>query len=221
MLNLRVEAVANGKPRELSVSPRNSPLLFGVGTIIAGFLLFLSERDRFPGYIIGPIPGSEIYLDIVGFLIPLGASMSFLYAFLLRRDKPKATDFSIYLFAISILGVIDYLLSPPWYRAAQTSGSHLDSAMYVVTIGFLLSIVIRGWVETATILSYPLFFLLGVLSDVDAISHLKGPLYFGGSGIFDGDFLFPLIFFGFLALMSVVHQKRTNRKKERDSGHSS
>lgn len=218
MRNQEEPAVSESHPKKPKAALSRFVVLLGIMVIFTGFALAMIESHPIPGYIVGPIPGTKVYLDLVGFLIPLVASLLFVYAFLLQYNKPHIAHFSAYTIVIVVLAVVDYIFSPPWYHVGQNSGSHIDFLMYGITVGFLLFYLLKGWIKTVTILSFPLLFLLGALSDIDAVSHLKGPLYFGGSSIIDADFLFPLLFSCTMALLLIVSKGSNSQRENGDPG---
>jgi hypothetical protein len=145
------------------------------------------------------VPYTNVYLTYIGFILPLSISVVFLIIYLKEADRVGFIPCLILLLVMASLGVISYFV--PSLQFIKTGiGSHASVIIFIIALLFLGYLIWTNKIEALLWLSYPLFFLVGVISDLDSLAVFK-TVYFGGRFLYDGDFLYPLLF---LALSTTI-----------------
>lgn len=173
-------------------------------TLLSIFDLYASTEQFWqPAFIkqfeVGPIPLTQIYLNVVGFLVPLIVSIVCVTLYFLLDLNPKITKWwhawtVIYFCLFIIILLVSYFYFPFEYITSHRGGG-VNILLFLMTL--IMLIFVTGNIEDLrllVIISYPFFFLVGLGSDVIAVNYFEpGRLVFGGSGIYDVDFTFPLL----------------------------
>lgn len=181
------------------------------------------QPDFIKQFIFGPFPFTQIYFNFIGFFIPLVISIVSLLSFHYRDNKPEKrrawliwTVVYTYLFAIFLF--ISYFYFPFEFIRSHSGGGE-NSILFAITLVMLVfAYNASGDSRAPVLLSYPLFFFVGLSSDVIATNYFEpGRMVFGGAGIYDGDFLYPLLFgfvlFSWFGIMLSILEKRKAKKK--------
>lgn len=163
---------------------------------LAEVILFL--RLGFPQpsfvYTLGSVmvPYTVVHLTYIGFIIPLNVSilLFLIYTQATHRLNPKI----MLTFGTVILILATLLFYVPSLQYIEKGvGSHPSIIILTVSLFWLIFIILKDRYE-GLLLSYPIFFLAGVITDIDSLAIFKS-VYFGGAFLYDGDFIFPLTFF--------------------------
>ena len=160
--------------------------------------LFFCVFKRIPQpsfvYILGTIsvPYTGIQLSYIGFILPLFISIIFFFAYTISPNKIKSKKMYLFIPIMSIIGLLLYFM-PSLQIVTRGVGSHVNYYIFIPTFIFLV-LVLNKNKDAALLLSYPIFFLMGAISDLDSMSIFNRAV-FGGAFLYDGDFLFPLAFF--------------------------
>jgi hypothetical protein len=166
--------------------------------IVLVIALILSMRNGIPQpsfvYILGTIsvPYTGIQLSYIGFILPLLFSIIFFFAYTISPNKIKSKKMYLFIPIIIIIGLLLYFM-PSLQIITRGVGSHINYYIFIPTFIFWFLVLMKNK-DAALLLSYPIFFLMGAISDLDSMSIFKRAV-FGGAFLYDGDFLFPLAFF--------------------------
>lgn len=142
------------------------------------------------------IPYTGVQLSYVGFILPLFISIYFCLYYSKNTKKFSSMTTLAFVSAMVTLAILSYLI-PSLQHIDKGVGSHLNYLISAVCMfWFFFLLLYKKDLTTLLLLSYPIFFLNGALSDSDSLVFFKSDL-FGGANLYDGDFLIPLIFFVF------------------------
>jgi hypothetical protein len=158
------------------------------GLLCIFFMLILSSFKLIPSY--WRIPYTNIGLSYTGFFLPLVISISLIWYFNEEIHLPKSYVI-ITVIILILIGIISYFIPQMQYQG--TRGVHANIYEFFAVWSLIFLLVKKGYSKEACILSFPLVFLTGVITDIDSITILKGFIIFGGDGILDGDILYPTI----------------------------
>jgi hypothetical protein len=146
-----------------------------------------------------PVIVSGTRIHYVGFLFPLVVSIIALIAYTLMETSKPPLPRS--LKALIVVVPIAFVLSQFTVLGIFVSVGLSDPLSLVALTIAAYNLVIGRPASQSALLSYPLGFAVGLLSDLESLSYFHG--VFGGYGLGDGDFLFPL---GFL-ITTVIFSK--------------
>jgi|ACXJ01.1.fsa_nt_gi magnesium-transporting ATPase (P-type) len=138
------------------------------------------------------VPYTNVYLSYVGFIVPLFVSIISFYTYSVGYDKIQPKSLYLFILTISLIGLLLYFI-PSLQDVTKGVGSHVNPIIFIPTLIFWVYLLLKND-EAALLLSYPSFFLMCAISDVDSLSIFHR-VVFGGAFLYDGDFLFPLLFF--------------------------
>ena len=139
-----------------------------------------------------PFPGTLIRLDYLGFILPLVIS-SVLIVWYLKLHPGKSSK-SVTMVVIILL-CFDLFFSA-FYHQLRLIGKHSGSFDILATIVTLFYIAYLAYIDSykeGMIKAYIFGFLIGLISDLESIRYLTSTTVFGGGGLLDGDFVFPLL----------------------------
>lgn len=130
-------------------------------------------------------------VDYAGFAIPLAMSVIAVLILFLegRGNAPKPTNGALVLL---IFLPVSFLVSQYTVLGIFVSVGLTDPVLLVAFSVFLYNYTLHRPRTRALLLAYPLGFLLGFMSDLESLNYFGG--VFGGYGLGDGDFVFPLSF---------------------------
>ncbi len=130
-------------------------------------------------------------VDYAGFVVPLVASTIAILALYLegRGEARRPTNGALVLL---MLLPVSYLISQYTVLGIFVSVGLSDPILLVAFSVFLYNYTLHRPRTRALLLAYPLGFLLGFMSDLESLGYFEG--VFGGYGLGDGDFVFPLSF---------------------------
>ena len=138
------------------------------------------------------LPGTLIRLDYLGFILPLVIS-SVLIVWYLKLHSGKSSK-SVTMVVIILL-CFDLVFSA-FYHQLRLIGKHSGSLDILATIVSLFYIAYLAYVDSykeGMIKAYIFGFLVGLISDLESMRYLTSTTVFGGGGLLDGDFVFPLL----------------------------
>ena len=168
-------------------------IIISLLVLVLLFCMFLNIPQPYFVYVLGSIivPYTNVYLSYVGFIVPLFVSITFYCIYSESPYKIKSNKKYIFILVITILGLFLYFI--PSLQDVSKGGSHVNVFIFIPTMIFLFLLLINNN-YAGLLLSYPAFFLMGAVSDLDSLSIFHR-VVFGGAFLYDGDFLFPLLFF--------------------------
>ncbi|AKA49612.1 hypothetical protein IX51_11420 [uncultured archaeon] len=142
--------------------------------------------------------GSKVSLDILGFLFPLAISIVFALKAIATHTSNGNRFFRysiIILIVVLILDTLYTMLSGNQLKPIYKNGGGPNIPALIVVPGFAGLWVAMDIRKIGPLISYIFGFLVGVVSDVESIPYLTKPTVFGGFGILDLDFAFPIIMY--------------------------
>ena len=130
-------------------------------------------------------------VDYAGFVLPLVVSVIAVSALLLeeRGEARRPTNGAL---ALLVLLPVSFLVSQHTVLGIFVSVGLTDPILLVAFSVFLYNYTLHRPRSRALLLAYPLGFMLGFMSDLESLGYFGG--VFGGYGLGDGDFVFPLAF---------------------------
>ena len=175
-------------------------ILFFLIVLVCTLIVFIQDGTPQPSivYHIGSlrVPYINIYLTYIGFILPLIISIIFLIIYIKKVAKVVFHLDMVFLLVMIFFGIISYF-TPSLQFVEIGVGSHENPIVFISAIGFWGFLIIQNFQikssDAFLWLSYPIFFLAGAISDFDSLAIFHGGS-FGGGFLYDGDFLFPLIF---------------------------
>ncbi len=138
------------------------------------------------------LPGTLIRFDYLGFILPFVISSALIVWYL--KLHPGKSSKSVTL-VVLILLCFDLVFSA-FYHQLRFIGKHSGSFDIFATIVSLFYIAYLAYVNSykeGMIKAYIFGFLIGLISDVESIRYLTSTTVFGGGGLLDVDFVFPLL----------------------------
>jgi hypothetical protein len=167
--------------------------------IVSTLIVFIFEGIPQPSivYHIGSlrVPYTNIDLTYIGFVLPLSISVAFIILYIEYADKIDDFSGSGFLLVITFLAVLSYI-TPPLQFITRGVGAHLNIIIFILTAIFWIRLAYQKNMNEFIWLTYPLFFLVGAISDLDSLAFFNA-VYFGGGFLYDGDFIIPLFFLTF------------------------
>ena len=154
-----------------------------------------------------PFLFGRVSLDYVGFGIPFIVSM--IAAAILHRRRVGGRRLSRGLVALIIVAPISFLLSQFTPLGGLVSLGKTDVIMMAALSAVLYYNILRLSSTDSTLLAYPIGFVLGFMSDIESSGYFNG--VFGGFGMGDGDFLYPLSFAIAACLFSAAWRPAFNK----------
>lgn len=139
-----------------------------------------------------PLPGTLIRLDYFGFILPLiiTAMLVVRYFKLHLGNASKSVNL-----VVLVLLCFDLIFSS-FYHQLRFVGRHsgsFDILATLVSIFYIAYLVYINSYKEGMFKAYILGFLIGLISDVESIRYLTSTTVFGGGGLLDVDFVFPLL----------------------------
>ncbi len=161
------------------------PLWYLMRMVMPASISLVSERAWF-----SPVIAGETRVDYIGFVLPLVASLAAIL-FLIRSEHGSWRPSRDMWVLLAIVPVSIILSSYTPLGIFVSAG--LTDPILLITFSVILyhQTLFRNTTQAA-LLSYPLGFMLGFISDLESTVYFKG--VFGGYGLGDGDFVFPLAF---------------------------
>jgi hypothetical protein len=157
---------------------------------------------------------SSIKIDIFGFCIPFAVSI--IFAILAYRFRPSFPKLITLLF---ILGILLSAVLPTYIPILQyvqiNVGAGINWATIFVIILYIFYINHKGTYKFNCLISYPLGFIIGAISDISGLLRLSSSATFGGAGIVDGDFMFPIFLFFSVTISSLIIKYWTHRTMQK------
>lgn len=147
-----------------------------------------------------PVIMAGISIHYVGFGIPFIASVAMI-AFLYRK-KVGSRRLSRGIAVLLIVTPVSFLLSQLTPLGTLVALGKTDVILLVAFGVFLYYNMLHLSSTDSALLSYPIGFLLGFMSDIESAGYFGG--VFGGYGMGDGDFLYPLSFAIAAVLFSIT-----------------
>jgi hypothetical protein len=161
-------------------------LLWTLMNVILPPSISLSKQPAWFSPII--IGGTRIHY--VGFGVPFVLSIAMIV--LLYRRKVGGRRVSRWIAALLIVTPVSFLLSQLTPLGLLVALGKTDVILLVALSVLLYYDILRLSAVDSVLLSYPVGFLLGLMSDIESAGYFNG--VFGGYGMGDGDFLYPLSF---------------------------
>lgn len=160
------------------------------------------------------LPGTLIRLDYIGFIFPLLVTVAFIIKYV--RTKPGVASKWVTL-GVVILLCFDLIYSS-FYHQLRIIGEHSGSFDIMAAFTVLVYIGYIVWINSykeGLMKAYIFGFLIGLISDLESIRYLKSTTVFGGGGILDADFMFPLIIqVSFILTFRLQDKKNETRNKK-------
>ena len=150
------------------------------------------------------VPYTGVHLTYIGFILPLGISILFFLIYAQTSHKLNLKIMLAFATVMLILAILLYFV-PSLQYIEKGVGSHQSIIIFIVSLFWLIAIILKDR-NAGLLLSYPIFFLAGVITDIDSLAIFKS-LYFGGAFLYDGDFLFPLLFFDISFWLWIIRRK--------------
>lgn len=150
-----------------------------------------------------PTVAGTTRVHYVGFIVPLIVSIISVVAIYTqtRTERRSLTNGGKTLFVVI---PISFLISQYTILGIFVSVGLTDPILLIAFSLFVYNFTLHRTTTQAALLSYPLGFLLGFISDLESIRYFGG--VFGGYGFGDGDFVFPLAFLVGALLLSLTRQ---------------
>jgi hypothetical protein len=146
---------------------------------------FVKNPTGFSPFLFG-----RVSIDYVGFGIPFIVSM--VVVAVLYRRRVGGRRLSRGLVALIIIAPVSFLLSQFTPLGGLVSLGRTDLIMMAALSVVLYYNILRLSTTDSTLFAYPIGFVLGFMSDLESAGYFNG--VFGGFGMGDGDFLYPLSF---------------------------
>jgi hypothetical protein len=139
-----------------------------------------------------PLPGTLVSLDYIGFILPLVVTAALIVRYS-RLYPGKASKFVNLV--VFVLLCFDLVFSA-FYHQLRFIGKHSGSFDILATVVSLFYIGYLAFIDSykeGIVKAYIFGFLIGLISDLESIRYLTSTTVFGGGGLLDGDFVFPLL----------------------------
>lgn len=157
-----------------------------------------------------PFLFGRVSFDYVGFVPPF--IISIVTTAILFRRGVGGRRLRLGLVSLLIAAPISFLLSQHTVLGASVSLGGTDVVMMVALSIVLYYNILRLSSADSVLLAYPLGFILGFMSDIESAGYFTG--VFGGIGLGDGDFLYPIAFVVAAYIFSKSWRRWFNRTYE-------
>lgn len=125
----------------------------------------------------------------VGFALPFGIALVLaISSFKLYCPSPRSLSRESWIFLLLIPASM--ILSRYWPFGVYVSRGGGDPILLAAVFLYVYRLVSRNRPEQAALMAYPLGFLVGLVSDIEAEGYAR--VTPGGYGVLDGDFILPL-----------------------------
>jgi len=137
-----------------------------------------------------PVVTDGTRVDYAGFLVPLLVSLIALsaYAGTVKTKSPLPRSLKLLVLIVPV----SFLISQFTVLGIFASLGLTDPISFIALTIAAYTVALRMPTTEAALLGYPLGFAVGLLSDLESLSSFHG--VFGGYGLGDGDFVYPLSF---------------------------
>ncbi|HEV2225390.1 MAG TPA: hypothetical protein VGR56_01140 [Nitrososphaerales archaeon] len=209
-----MKAAALGQTTEASSEPRRFVHRFiycGLFFIIFGVIAWpywYLMREVVPRSIslsnesswFSPTIAGRVSLDYIGFVLPLAISIITLLLYIRMEAAKPPLPKSLKI--LMVIVPISFILSQSTPLGLFVSVGLSDPiSLTAITIAEY-NITVSRPLKQAALLTYPLGFAVGLLSDLESAGYFHG--VFGGYGLGDGDFVFPLGFLMATVVFSMI-----------------
>lgn len=196
-------------------------LLFFMILFLIYALLNIIVIDFFPVFLIAmlqfstpPIPGTLVRLDYMGFILPSVVTAWFIGRYFKLNPGKSSKAVNLIVFALLLFDLFFSVLYHQLRFIGKDSGSFdiLATSTSLFHIGYLAFI---DSYKEGILKAYIFGFLIGLISDIESIRYLTSTTVYGGGGLMDVDFVFPLIML-ISFIFSFWYQKKAKNRGDQN-----